>query len=74
MFPDVDPDYVRGLITANINNPYPVNVVCNVLLENPQYPRLKKNDAKKEPETVVKKESKVKVGNSSLLVGVLEKR
>ena len=41
LFPDADPEYVRELITST-GNPYPVNVACNILLENPQYPRIKK--------------------------------
>ena len=50
LFPDADPEYVRELITST-GNPYPVNVTCNILLENPQYPHIKKKETNKGPDS-----------------------
>ena len=58
MFPDVDPDYARGLVT-NTGNPFPVNVACNILLENPQYPRVTKKDIRTSSEQTLPSQSKV---------------
>ncbi|KAM8934684.1 E3 ubiquitin-protein ligase RNF216 [Pelodytes ibericus] len=56
-FPDVKKDYVKELILSN--QYYDLNVLCNVLLENPDYP-------KREGGTVLNK-------NSCLLTSVEEK-
>lgn len=41
MFPDVDPLYVKNLLLRNIG-PEAMNNVCNLLLENTNYPRAQK--------------------------------
>ncbi|XP_061182295.1 uncharacterized protein LOC133190621 [Saccostrea echinata] len=41
MFPDVDPQYVKNLLLVHIG-PEALNNVCNLLLENSNYPRVQK--------------------------------
>lgn len=42
MFPDVAPEFVLDMILKS-NHPEPDTVVCNYLLENPNYPRVTKD-------------------------------
>ncbi len=39
MFPDAEEDYVKRLLRYYHEHVDPESVVCNLLLENPEYPR-----------------------------------
>ncbi|XP_022085000.1 mucin-17-like isoform X2 [Acanthaster planci] len=61
LFPEVDPSYILTQLQAMKDYPSPVNVVCNHLLENPSYPRAKKQEAPSTSKSVKTKVEEEKV-------------
>ncbi|XP_038068146.1 uncharacterized protein LOC119737681 [Patiria miniata] len=49
LFPEADPAFVVTRLEEMKDYPAPINLVCNHLLENPTYPRAKKQEAPAKP-------------------------